>query len=176
MENSNAATAGVSKPLWLRMAVGRNPKLTLVRLVVLVVTSFVLFKVVLAPIRVTGISMQPTYQDGQINFVNRLAYFSKSPARGDVVGIKAADQLQVLYLKRVIGLPGETVAIRKGAVFVDGKALNEPYLKNQKPWRIEPTKLQKDEYVVIGDNRTMDQENHTFGKIRRSDIVGRILW
>ena len=176
MENLNGPAAQVSKPLWLNVLIGKNPQLTLVRLVVLVVTSFVLFKVVLAPIHVTGISMQPTYQDGQINFVNRFAYLSRSPSRGDVVGIKAADQLQILYLKRVIGLPGETVAIRSGTVFADGKAVDEPYLKNPKPWRIEPTRLQMDEYVVIGDNRTMDQENHTFGKIRRSEIVGRILW
>ncbi len=175
MENSNSA-AEETKPLWFRLVVGRNPRLTLVRLVVLVLTSFVMFKVVLAPIRVTGISMQPTYRDGQINFVNRFAYHSSSPRRGDVVGIRAADQLQILYLKRIIGLPGETVSIRGGKVLADGKTLEEPYIKDQKPWRIEATKLQMDEYVVIGDNRTMEQESHTFGKIRKSDIVGRILW
>ncbi len=176
MEIPNTTLPSGVKPFWLTLVLGRNPKLTFLRLIVLVVTSLVVFKVVLAPIRVTGISMEPTYRDGQINFVNRMAYLSKPPARGDVVAIKAAEQLSVLYLKRVIGLPGETVSIRKGVVFVDGAPIQEPYLKGQKPWRIEPTKLQSDEYVVVGDNRSMDQENHTFGKVRRSDIVGRILW
>ena len=163
-------------PLWLRIILGRNPKLTLIRLLVLIIGSAVAFKVVLAPIRVTGISMQPTYKDGQVNFVNRLAYKTSAPRRGDVVGIRASDQLQVLYLKRIIGLPGETIAIRAGEVSVDGTPLREPYLQSPRPWSISPTKLADDEYIVIGDNRTMDQENHTFGKVKASDIVGRILW
>lgn len=163
-------------PLWLRLVLGRNPKLTLIRLLVLVLGSYILFKVVLAPIRVTGISMQPTYKDGAVNFVNRLAYRSHPPRRGDVVGVRASDQLQVLYLKRVIGLPGERIAIQSGVVYVNGERLREPYLSGERPWNIAATELGKDDYVVIGDNRTMDQENHTFGKVKAADIIGRILW
>ena len=175
MTSTNTSSSD-TPPLWLRIILGRNPKLTLVRLIVLILGSYVLFKVVLAPIRVTGISMQPTYKDGAINFVNKLAYKSASPKRGDVVGVRASDQLQVLYLKRIIGLPGEKISIRNGTVYINGERLNEPYLKDSKPWNIASTEMGPDEFIVIGDNRSMDQENHTFGKIGRQEIVGRILW
>ena len=107
-----------SKPLrvttwWGRLLIGRNPAVTVVRLVVLVALSFVLFKGVLIPVRVTGRSMEPTYRDGRVNFINRLAYHRGAPQRGDVVGLRRAPS-RLLVLKRIVGMPGERVSIRQG--------------------------------------------------------------
>ncbi len=68
------------------MTVGRNPRNTIIRLVVLVVASVIVFHIVMLPIRVTGISMEPTYKDRAVNFVNRFAYWHHEPQRGDVAG------------------------------------------------------------------------------------------
>ena len=162
-------------PRWLRIAlVGRHPKATLVRVAVLIVVCFVLFGYVLLPIRVQGISMLPTYQDRSVNFVNRLAYVWHEPRRGDIVSIRLAGP-HVMYLKRIIGLPGETVAFRNGRVLINGEVLDEPYEKTPCDWNREPVRLGPDAYFVVGDNRTMPQQLHEFGETPRYRIVGKLL-
>jgi len=178
---------------WLRiLVIGRHPRRTLVRVVALIVTSFVVFKFVLLPIRVEGISMLPTYQDHSVNFVNRLAYLRHEPRRGDVVSIRfdreetntltgtppAGDWLKtphVMLLKRIIGLPGETVAFDHGHVLINGEVLDEPYEKTPCNWDRPPVKVGPGEYFVVGDNRTMPWEGHMFGRAQRSQIIGKVL-
>jgi signal peptidase I len=154
---------------------GRNPKLTLIRIVVLVAACWVVFSFVLLPIRVTGISMSPTYPNHSLNLVNRLAYLWHEPQRGDVVSIRLTG-LHGLFMKRIIGLPGETVAFVEGRVLINGKILGEPYEKNLAcDWDRPPVTLAADEYFFVGDNRSMPQEDHTFGIQKRNHIVGKVL-
>ena len=163
------------RPHWLRvLAVGRRPKATLVRIAVLVVTCFVTFKFILLPIRVEGISMQPTYHTGEIDCVNRLAYLRHEPQRGDVVSVRLAGT-SVMYLKRIIGLPGETVAFHGGRAFINGQPLDEPYVKFRCDWEHEPIQCGPDQYYVVGDNRSMPFELHTQGRADRDRIIGKIL-
>jgi len=160
---------------WLRAAViGRNPRRTLVRIVVLVIAVFLARAYVVLPIKVSGPSMLPTYAQDGINFVNRLSYVRSGPRRGDVVAIRLAGE-SIMYMKRVIALPGETVAFRNGNVIIDGEVLDEPYLKKPCDWDRDPVKLEPGQYFVVGDNRSMRQMDHTFGKTDRKHIVGRIL-
>ena len=160
---------------WLQIVlIGRNPKVTLVRIVVLAVTCFVVFEFILLPARIEGISMLPTYQDRSVNLVNRLAYLRHEPRRGDVVGIRLAGY-HVMYMKRIIGLPGETVAFVEGRVLINGEVLDEPYEKLPCDWSYPPVRLGPDEYFVVGDNRTMPWERHTFGRATRDRIIGKAL-
>jgi signal peptidase I len=162
-------------PHWLQIVlIGRNPKVTLVRVAVLVVTSYVVFGFILLPARIEGISMLPTYKDRSVNFVNRLAYLRHEPQRGDVVGIRLAGP-HVMYMKRIIGLPGETVAFAGGRVLINGEVLDEPYEKTRCHWDRPPVQLSPDEYFVVGDNRTMPWEEHEFGKVERGRIMGKAL-
>jgi signal peptidase I len=162
-------------PRWVRIAViGHNPKVTLMRVAVLIVTCFIVVKFILLPIRVEGISMLPTYKDRSVNFVNQLAYLWHEPRRGDVVSIALAGP-HVMYLKRIIGLPGETVAFENGRVLINGEVLDEAYEKTPCDWNRPPVKLGPDEYFVVGDNRTMPQEFHQFGETPRYRIVGKLL-
>ena len=155
-------------PWWQVMAIGRNPRTTLVRLAITLVIVFVGFRMSIQPILVQGISMQPTYRDGQRRFLNKLAYRSAPPQRGDVIGIQEAGK-QVLLLKRVIGLPGERLRIVQGTVLINGKLLEEPYL-------LPPTNgLQDGDHYVIGDNRSMRQDDHYFGIVNQNRIVGRLM-
>jgi signal peptidase I len=167
-------------PRWVRVVViGRNWKLTLTRLVVLIVTCFIVFRFVLLPVRIEGISMLPTCQNGTVNFVNRLAYLRHDPQRGDVVGIRLSDPSimwpSLMYMKRIIGLPGETVAFVNGAALINGKVLDEPYEKYDCDWNLPPVKLGPNQYFVVGDNRSMPAEYHVKGKVERDHIVGKAV-
>jgi signal peptidase I len=156
------------------VTIGRNPRNTLVRIVVFVAVVFFVREFVLWPIRVLEPSMLPAYQPGGVNFVNHMAYLRSPPRRGDVVAIRLAGP-SVMYLKRIIGLPGETVAFHEGRVLINGKVLEEPYVKYTCDWEVPPVTLGGNWYYVVGDNRTMLPEEHKFGKASRERIVGKIL-
>jgi signal peptidase I len=153
---------------------GSNPRATLTRVVVLVTAAVVLF-LVLQPVRLQGISMLPTYREGTINYANRLAYVFRRPARFDVVAIRMAGP-SVLYVKRVVGLPGERVEIVMGTVIIDGAPLVEPTVLYRLPWNMDGITLDPDEYFVVGDNRSMRMEDHDFGRASRNRIVGKLLF
>jgi signal peptidase I len=161
------------------LTIGRRPKRTLLRLAVLVVAVVVVFKFVLLPIRVMGLSMEPSFHDRTVNFINRLAYVNGQPQRGDVVGIRMSTNtdgpLQVMLLKRLVGLPGETISFSSGHLVVNGEPQKEPYLKLISDWN-EPGKLLgSNEYYFVGDNRSMPPDWHEHGVADRSQIVGRVL-
>jgi signal peptidase I len=154
---------------------GSNPRLTAIRVAVLVVSAVVVFGFVLLPVRLTGISMEPTYNDGELNFANRLAYAWRQPARGDVVAIRMAGP-SVLYVKRIVGLPGEQVEIEMGVVKIDGEPLLEPTVVRKAPWNLPPLTLGPDEYFVVGDNRAMSIRNHDLGRATRNRIIGKLIY
>jgi len=160
---------------WLqRVLIGKNPKRTAARIVVLVVVCFFLFRYVLLGIRVDGVSMMPTYKQNGINFVNRVAYLFHEPRRGDVVAIRISG-ISIMYMKRIIGLPGETVAFHQGHAFINGRPLEEPYVKYNCDWELPPQLLGPQEYYFVGDNRSMAAPDHTKGVAPRSRIVGKVL-
>jgi signal peptidase I len=165
------------KPWWQIIAVGRNPVVTAVRLVILSILAVVGFRYSVAHILVRGISMAPTYVDGQKIWLNRISLHTRPLERGEIVGIRYQGE-SVLLLKRIIALPGERVAIRRGNVLINDQILDEPYLKNPAPWNW-PTNaasvlMESDEYFVIGDNRSMQQDLHEWGAVRRERIIGRV--
>jgi signal peptidase I len=163
------------KPPWWRVIlVGRRPKRTLLRLTVLVVLAFFVFRFVLLPIRVVGISMLPTYREGGVNLVNCLAYRFGRPQRGDVVAIKLAGK-HVMFMKRVVGLPGETIGFHRGKLVVNGEVIEEPYLKLPSNWTVKPEVIGEGEYYVVGDNRSMDHRDHEKGRATLDRIVGKVL-
>ncbi len=119
--------------------------------------------------------MLPTYRDGGLYFVNRLAYLVREPRRGDVVAIRLAGP-HVLFVKRILGLPGECVRIDGGIVHVDEKPIDEPYVIHRAVWIMRERRLGDREYFVVGDNRGMRIEQHELGAVDRDRIVGRMLW
>ena len=154
------------------MLIGRRPARTLARLIVLILVSFVLFKFLFLPIRVVGNSMVPTYHNGRINFVNRLAFRWHGPKRGDVVAVRL-DKSRLVLLKRVVGLPGERIAVRAGRMVVNGRTLDEPYanVSGSPPSQSEIV-LGPDEYFVIGDNRDISD----YGTVHRHEVIGKVVF
>lgn len=157
-----------------RVLVGRNPRNTLVRAVVWVVVLVIIAKFVLVPIRVQGISMLPTFPSKGIKFINCCAYLFHPPQRGDIVAIETTGR-HVMLCKRIIGLPGETIAFHEGRVLINGEPLSEPYVKFPCNWEQPSELIGPDEYYVVGDNRSMDFFQHDQGRADRHKIVGKVV-
>jgi signal peptidase I len=175
MDNSPA------RPGWLQvLVIGRKPRNTLWRIVALVAVCVITFKFILLPIRVVGISMEPTFLNHQVHCINRLAYRWHEPQRGDIVAIRFAPPAAFstpseMLLKRIIALPGETVAFHDGHAYINGQLLDEPYVKYPCDWEHEPIPCGPDQYFVVGDNRSMPYELHEKGRATRERIFGKLL-
>lgn len=155
---------------WLRFLVGRRPAVTVLRVVVFLALYFGVFRQVYQPIRVTGVSMEPTYRDGRIKLLNVRAYRGGVlPERFDVVAVRKRETLRVL-LKRVLGLPGEVVEVVGGAVYIGGERVEEPYVQGRGiSGTRRPVRLGAGEYFIIGDNR----EVTAYGVVTLDEILGR---
>ncbi len=144
---------------------------------------------VLSLARIKGSSMLPTLKNGNRVFVWRLPYLFGRPRRFDVVichypgrRVKKLPFLHQAFVKRVVGLPGETLEVIEGVLHVDGQPLTEPFLdpghtrffRNRPPVTLGP-----DEYYVLGDNRDASNDSRRVGPLRRRAILGRVtcaLW
>lgn len=119
--------------------------------------------------------MEPTYSDSTLNLVDRLTFRMRTPARGDVVAIRLAGP-HVLYVKRIIGLPTERVAIVGGVVEIDGAPLVEPYVRKRQAWDYAEVTVGPREYFVVGDNRDMRIGDHDFGRVDARRILGKLVF
>jgi len=157
---------------WIkRLILGKSFKATFRRSLFVIVGCLVLFKFFLLPVRIQGESMEPTYKNGSLNFINTLTYLFKEPARGDIVAIKMAGR-KVMLLKRIIGLPYERIAFENGRLIINGNYYPEDYVKEKGQWDMQEVEVGKDEYFVAGDNRSMPIGEHALGRIHRSKIIG----
>lgn len=124
------------------------------------------------PHRVKGESMLPNFKDGELLLVEKVSYRIYKPSRGDVVVFKAPGSANVDFIKRVIGLPGETVKVENGSVYINEKKLEEPYEKQESRGNLELT-LGNDNYFVLGDNRGGSTDSRVFGPIAKNTIEGK---
>jgi len=126
------------------------------------------------PFRISGVSMMPNFVDGQFVLVDKLSYLIGQPKRGDVVVLRfPANPTKKLFIKRIIGLPGETVQVANGEVFVNKVPLIESFLPegtNSAPDVIKVLGYQ--EYFVMGDNRPNSNDSRYWGPLPLEDIVG----
>ncbi len=158
-----------------RWIVGRRPSRTAARAVALVAAVLLLYGWVLRPVRLFGPSMEPTLKGGRLALVFLRAFAFSRPSRGDIVAIRLAGP-SLVYVKRIVGLPGERLRIERGTVLVNGAPLIEPYLRQAAPWMLEDLMLGSQEYFVIGDNRSMPMSQHTFGRVNAERILGKVIW
>jgi signal peptidase I len=157
----------------MRVVFGRDPRRTFIRLLCTVAGTVILFRFLFIPIRVSGLSMYPTYREGKVNFVNHLAYRFKKPQRGDVVAVRIPGDDHAVLLKRIVGLPGERIAVWKGRVWINGELLAEPYAKNlQGASSRRELLLADDECFVIGDNRRIS----ILGVVNERHILGKVMF
>ena len=123
---------------------------------------------------VEGSSMVPTLIQGDRLIVSRLSYFLGEPDRGDIIVFQYPYGPERDFVKRIIGLPGETIAIQNGQVFINGKPLPpEDYVQNKSSDTIAPVTLGDDEYFVMGDNRTGSSDSRSWGPMQKHFIIGK---
>lgn len=150
----------------------------LIEFVIIALIIVVPFRIYIAqPYIVNGASMDPTFKTSDYLIVNQLSKRFEDPARGSVLIFKYPKDPSIYFIKRVIGLPGETVIITDGKVSIkntsnpEGFALNEPYVKLEKHESFTTT-LKKDEYFVMGDNRIGSADSRMWGPVPKANIVG----
>ncbi len=155
--------------------------LDIIEIIVMAVALFLfLYLLVLRPHKIKGISMHPNYPDGEYLLTEKVSYYFNTPSRGDVVVLKPPAQVsEDEFIKRVVGLPGEKVMITGGKVFINGKELNEPYLKdvytNGSSFLEEGKEITvpANQYLVFGDNRPHSSDSRTWGYITKSQMTGK---
>ena len=122
--------------------------------------------------RVEGQSMEPNLHNNERLIIEKVTYRFRDPRRGDIVVLRRANRTSEPLIKRVIGVPGDTVSIQAGTVYINGQSLDEPYL-NQQTWGDMSPRLVPEEHVfVLGDNRRASNDSRAFGVVAYDDIVG----
>ncbi len=133
------------------------------------------------PYRIPSPSMEPTLRASDRVIANRLVYRFHGPERGDIVVFDAPEPVRRacavggVFIKRIVGLPGEVVSMRGGSVFVDGVELREPYLRESYRGRESGSwpRVPAGSYFVLGDNRSMSCDSRRWGVVPRGNIIGR---
>jgi len=146
------------------------------------ITLFVIRTFIIQPFRVSGASMSPNFQDHDYLLVDEVTYRFRTPARGAVVIFRYPGDESSFFIKRVIGLPGEKVAIKSGEVAIteagdDGKTftLDESYLPSQSKTAGDVNvTLAPDHYFVMGDNRGNSFDSRNWGPLDKKDIIGLV--
>ena len=153
---------------WKRFA------LDLLETIILAVVLYFGINAISARVRVDGLSMNPTLQNGEYVLVSRLSYMTGEPQRGDIIVFSfPVDQSQDL-IKRVIGLPGETITIRNNEVLIDGMKLQEPYIAQSPVYSGEWT-VGEGQLFVLGDNRNDSKDSHQWGLLPKDNVIGKAM-
>jgi len=122
--------------------------------------------------RIEGSTMEPTLPGGTVVKVSK--YGDASPQRGDIIVFRFPGNPDRLFIKRIIGEPGDTVEIKDGTVYIDGNPLDEPYLTNKPSYVYGPTEVPPKQYFVLGDNRNNSYDSHVWGFLPEENVVGRV--
>ncbi len=151
--------------------------LTFLILAVIIVIPIRLF--LAQPFVVEGASMHPTFESGDYLIVDELVYHFETPRRGEIIVFRLPGDPKKFLIKRVIGLPGETVRIDHGVVSIITPAgatlkLSEPYVVAEDATYTNDTTLGQDQYFVLGDNRPVSSDSRVWGILPRANIIGRV--
>lgn len=157
-------------------AVRRELREWIKALVLALLLAGVLRAVLVQPYRVEGPSMETSLHNTERLFINRLVYRLHPPRRGNVVVIELPNE-DITIIKRIIGLPGETIEIKDGSVFIDSERLEEPYLDQQTLDILYPVQIPEDHYFVMGDNRgnSRDSRSLSIGFVPEENIKGQAV-
>lgn len=142
--------------------------------ILLALVLFLGINAISARVRVENISMQPTLQSGEFVLVNKIAYKYGTAQHGDIIVFHYPGNPAEDYIKRVIGLPGDLVAVSGGIVTVNGIPLDEPYIAEitgyNGEWRVP-----ENQFFVLGDNRNSSSDSHIWGYVPFANVVGKAL-
>lgn len=167
--------------------------------VVAIALALLIQAFVVKPYRIPSPSMNTTLLPGDRVLVNRVVYHLHTPGRGNIIVFNWPVNPQLVFIKRVIGLPGDLISLQNGRVYVNGRRVAEPYVMQNggrpvptqpapanaettmtEPWSlIQPYRVPADSYFVMGDNRTMSDDSRDWGPVPAKDVIGQaslIYW
>lgn len=147
-------------------------------LAIIIVVPIRLF--VAQPFIVDGESMHPTFESGDYLIIDEFTYHLQVPHRGDVIVFRYPGNTKIFYIKRIIGLPGETIHINSGKITITktdttSLTLTEPYAVVEDATYTLNTTLGSDQYFVMGDNRPESSDSRVWGPLPTKDIIGRVF-
>ena len=143
----------------------------IIETVLLTAIIFLIVNAATGRFRIEGSSMEPNLHDGEYVLIDKVSYMLHTPERGDVIVFVRPGERD--YIKRVIGLPGDTVEVRGGQVVVNGVTLDEPYLNQPVHVDLAARQVEAKRYFVMGDNRNNSSDSRSFGTVSVADIIGR---
>lgn len=167
--------------------------------IILTILIFLLVRSIVQNFKVEGRSMEPTLESGQYLLINKAVYWRidtgalrsafaaqretgapdrprylfSPPQRGDVIVFRYPKDPNRDFIKRVVALPGETVEIRGGVLYVNGAPMEEPFVANHPSYTFERTRVPPANYFVLGDNRNNSSDSHVWGMVPEENIIGR---
>lgn len=142
--------------------------------IVLTVAIFFLIQSTVQVSIVTGSSMEPNLHDSQRIVVNKAIYMFQEPQRGDIVIFQPPNNSgSTPFIKRIVGMPGETIEVKKGIVYADGYPLEEPYIIDAPAYTLPEEEIDANNYFVLGDNRNNTSDSHVWGTLPQTNIIGK---
>lgn len=147
-------------------------------IIVAVVLAFIIRYFLFQPFYIPSGSMEPTLQVGDRIIVNKLLYRFSTPKRGDIMVFKYPVNPNRDFIKRVIGLPGETIQIKDSKVYIDGKILEQPFLPPDLKYdhNFGPARVGENQYFMMGDNRNNSEDSRFWGSLPEQNIVGKAMF
>lgn len=135
------------------------------------------------PNQIKGASMEPTFYNGNYIFTSKVTYKLREPIRGDVVVFHSPKNPEIEYIKRIIGLPGDTIMIQNTSVFVNDRPINEPYISAATELIYGgflqegiPITVPDNHYFVMGDNRPRSSDSREFGPVTYDSLIGQVIY
>ena len=123
---------------------------------------------------VLGSSMEPNFENGQRLIANKVIYKFDDIKREDVVILHPPNNVNIDYIKRVIGLPGENVEIKNRKVYINDVPLSEPYILDSPRYTMKKLQVPEGHYFVLGDNRNNSNDSHIWGSLPQENIIGKV--
>ncbi len=147
----------------------------LIEILALTLLIFLVIRFTVQSFRVDGESMQPSLRSEEFVLVDKVTYLFQSPQRGDVIVFHYPLDTHRDFIKRIIGLPGDTISTTSARVIVDGQALHEPYISLPHNFESDTWKLGPNQFFVMGDNRDNSLDSRSWGPLDRNYIIGKAL-
>jgi signal peptidase I len=140
---------------------------------VLALVVFFALRLTIDTVIIIGISMEPSFHSGQRILISKVTYQIREPERGDVIVFSPVNGEDKDLIKRIIALPNDTVEVKDNAVYVNGKRLEEPYIKNTPRYHLDELKVPANSYFVLGDNRNQSNDSHNGWVVPHQNIIGK---
>jgi len=152
-------------------------------IVVVLALLVMVYLFIMSPQEINGASMEPNFHNGEFILTNKILYKFRPPARGDVVIFKSPGNKEIDYIKRIIGLPGDTVSLRDNAFYVNNQKVVEPYLAPSTPifggsylGEGQSIVVPPGSFFMAGDNRPHSSDSREFGPIAETDFIGTAIF